>query len=155
MTQVIENKPPRRALIATLSHFCASRRRFVGRSFSSDITGVAPTRYRCAALPAESLAAVWRAACTRSRVQGFSRRIQPPASSLQHREPNRNIRRLETHLTPAISIRAPRLIATKSHLANSRFRRGYRSSPVADMRGECLQSGASGSEAHLREKEAR
>jgi hypothetical protein len=146
MTQLIENKPPRRALIATLSHFCASRRRFVGRSFSSDITRVARTRYRCAG----SLAA-----CTRSTVQGFYGRIQPPASGLPHREPNRNIRRLETHLTPAKSIRGPRLIATKSHLANSRFRRGYRSSPVADMRGECLQSGASGSETHLCEKEAR
>jgi hypothetical protein len=103
MTQLIENKPPRRALIATLSQFCASRRRFVGRSSSSDITGVARTRYRCAG----SLAA-----CTRSTVQGFYGRIQPPASGLQHRKPNRNIRRLETHLTPAISIRAPRLIAT-------------------------------------------
>jgi Cof subfamily protein (haloacid dehalogenase superfamily) len=40
MTQLIENKPPRCALIATLSHFCPSRR-FVGRSFSSDITDIA------------------------------------------------------------------------------------------------------------------
>src|SRR5271156_6619220 len=52
MTQLIENKPPRRALIATLSHFSALRGRFVGRRFSSDITGVAPTRYRCADSPA-------------------------------------------------------------------------------------------------------
>src|ERR1700722_1628257 len=37
MTQLIENKPPRRGMIATLSHFCPPRRRFVGRSFSSDI----------------------------------------------------------------------------------------------------------------------
>jgi hypothetical protein len=83
MTQLIENKPPRPALIAAHSHFCTSRRRFVGRSFSSDITRVAGTRYRCAALPA---------ACTRFGVQGVSRRIQ-------HQEPNRNIPLLEAALT--------------------------------------------------------
>jgi hypothetical protein len=48
MTQLIENKPRRRALIATLSHFSPRRRRFVGRNFSSDITDDAQSAYRCA-----------------------------------------------------------------------------------------------------------
>ena len=47
MTQLIENKPRRHALIATLSHFYPSRS-FVGRSFSSDITRDARSAYRCA-----------------------------------------------------------------------------------------------------------
>jgi hypothetical protein len=72
MTQLIENKPRRHALIATLLHFYPSRR-FVGRSFrafcvpipsgSSDITDDARSAYRCADSPAEGLAAVGRAAC--------------------------------------------------------------------------------------------
>src|SRR5271168_5331305 len=70
MTQLIENKPPRHALIATLLHFSAL-----------------------------------------------------PAPSLQHQEPNRNIPRLETHLTSAESMRNSLLIATKAHFASTRFSR--------------------------------
>src|SRR4029077_19179483 len=122
MTQLIENKPPRRALIVTLFHSDApttvvvlpnrglpgrrrvepggpvqreskdrprlSHRCFVGRSFSSAITGDARSAYRCAPLFAEGLAAFRRAACIRS----FDR-------SSKSRNSNRNIRRLETHLT--------------------------------------------------------
>jgi hypothetical protein len=47
MTQLIENKPRRRALIATLLHFSLG-----GRSFSSDITDDARSAYRCADSPA-------------------------------------------------------------------------------------------------------
>src|SRR4029077_14595027 len=71
MTQLIENKPRRQPLIATLSHSCPSpvwgvrwappesrnrTRRLVGRSFSSDITRDARSAFLCADSPA---------ACTR------------------------------------------------------------------------------------------
>src|SRR5580700_490000 len=107
MTQLVENKPPRRALIATLSHISTRRRRFVGRSFSSDITHDARSAYGCAASPAEGLAALWRAACVRPGIEVYSRLIQPLVSSPQPPEPNRNIPRLETNLTPAVSMSAP------------------------------------------------
>jgi hypothetical protein len=85
MTQLIENKRRRRVLIATLSRFSPRPRRFVGRSLSSDITDGARSAYRCKSLadraaqvpgkgslgdnsPAEGLAALWRAACTDSRL---------------------------------------------------------------------------------------
>jgi hypothetical protein len=144
MTQLIENKPPRRALIATLLHFddpttvvvlpnrgLPGRRRvepggpvqreskdrprlshrcFVGRSFSSDITDDARSAYRCAPLFAEGLAAFRRAACIRS----FDR-------SSKSRNSNRNIRRLETHLTLGRSTRNPFLIATKLHIVKLGF----------------------------------
>jgi uncharacterized membrane protein len=90
MTQLIENKPPRRALIATLSHFYPPRRRFVGQSLGSDINGVARRGYHCA------------------------RGTQPPDSCLQPQEPNRQIPRLETNLTRAESIRTAFPIA-KNH----------------------------------------
>ena len=101
MSQLTENKPRRRALIATLSHFSARRRCFVGRSFSSDITDDARSAYRCAG----SIAA-----CIRS----FDR-------SSKSRNSNRNIRRLETHLTLGQSTRNPFLIATKLHIVKPRF----------------------------------
>jgi hypothetical protein len=74
MTQLIENKPRRRALIATLLHFSPRRRGFVGRSFSSDITDDARSAYRCqsfadgaAQVPGEgSLGDKSSAACTDS-----------------------------------------------------------------------------------------
>jgi len=110
MAQRIQNKPSRRALIATLLHFSPRRRCFVGRSFSSDITDDARSAYRCAPLFAEGLAAFRRAACIRS----FDR-------SSKSRNSNRNIRRLETHLTLGRSTRNPFLIATKLHIVKPRF----------------------------------
>jgi hypothetical protein len=74
MTQLIENKPRRRALIATLSHFSRSRRA-----------------------------------------------LQPLVSRLQRQESNRNNPRLEAYLTPAKSMRAAALIATKPHIADPLF----------------------------------
>src|SRR5271168_5158373 len=106
MAQLIENKPPRRAPIATLSHLCPSRRfgilssrhggaypkryRFVGRSFSSDITDDARSAFLCAG----SIAA-----CIRS----FDRSSKCRISNRQNPE-------LETHLSPAESMYAPLLI---------------------------------------------
>ena len=88
MAQRIQNKPPRRALIATLLHFSPRRRCFVGRSFSSDMTDDARSAYRCAPLFAEGLAAFRRAACIRSSDRSSKSRIS-----------NRNNRRLESCLT--------------------------------------------------------
>jgi hypothetical protein len=101
MTQLIENKPPRRALIATLLHFSPPRRCFVGRSFSSDMTDDARSAYRCAG----SIAA-----CIRSFDRSSKSRIS-----------NRNIPRLETHLTLGRSTRNPFLIATKLHIVKLGF----------------------------------
>src|ERR1700726_290938 len=88
MAQRIQNKPSRRALIATLWHFSPRRRCFVGRSFSSDMTDDARSAYRCAPLFAEGLAAFRRAACIRSSDRSSKSRIS-----------NRNNRRLESCLT--------------------------------------------------------
>src|ERR1700722_4951879 len=110
MAQRIQNKPSRRALIATLWHFSPRRRCFVGRSFSSDITDDARSAYRCAPLFAEGLAAFRRAACIRSFDRSSKSRIS-----------NRNIPRLETHLTLGRSTRNPFLIATKLHIVKLGF----------------------------------
>jgi len=158
MTQLIENKPRRRALIATLLHFDdptrvvvlpnrsrpsprhtglpgrrqgepgrsvelggsvqreskdrprLSHRCFVGRSFSSDMTDDARSAYRCAPLFAEGLAAFRRAACIRSFDRSSKSRIS-----------NRNIPRLETHLTLGRSTPNPFLIATKLHIVKLGF----------------------------------
>src|SRR3984957_20058003 len=139
MTQLTENKPRRRAMIATLSHFddptrvvvlpnrglpgrrqvepggpvqreskdlpYPSHRYLVGRCFSSDITGLAHIAYLSAGSHAEGLAELRRAACTRSGARPSRLTI-----------PNRNIRRLETHLTRAKSTRASFLIATNDDI---------------------------------------
>jgi hypothetical protein len=80
-------------------------RRFVGRSFSSDITDDARSAFLCAASPAEGLGAVRRAACIRLIDRSSKCRIS-----------NRNSRRLETYLTSPESIRAAVLIATNDDL---------------------------------------
>jgi hypothetical protein len=100
MTQLIENKPRRHALIATLLHFHPSQG-FGGRGFSSDITRDSRSAYRCAG----SIAA-----CIRSFDRSSKSRIF-----------NRNIPLLETHLTHAQSMRAPFLIANSSQISNSQI----------------------------------
>jgi len=82
-------------------------RRFVGRSFSSDLTRDARRVYLCAASPAEGLAAVRRAAWIRLIDRSSKCHIS-----------NRNNRRLETYLTAAESTCAAVLIATNDDLTN-------------------------------------
>src|ERR1700732_584259 len=98
MTQLVENKPRRRALIATLSHFSPTRCRFVGRSFSSDITRVARSAYHCAASSA---------ACTYSC-------DRPSESQISNRQNPES----ELYLTLAKSTPAPFLIANLSMVAS-------------------------------------
>ena len=84
MIQLTENKPQRRALIATLSHFSPS-------------CNASCTRFRAV-----------NCKCACGSVEG------------NVRVPNRNIRRLEPHLTRAKSTRESFLIATNDDIVKSR-----------------------------------
>src|SRR5271156_1889216 len=112
MTQLIENKPRRRALIATLSHFYPSRR-LVGRSFSSDIMEVARSAFLCAGSSA---------ACIRSKEEAAQVLGEWSAvdqfNVVRRRISNRQIPESEPHLTLAKSTPATFLIANLSMVAS-------------------------------------
>jgi hypothetical protein len=103
MTQLIENTPPRRALIATLSHFCASRRRFVA---SGILFGVGASHNKSVL----SLTST----CADSLAQPPA--VPPRAVFLIDRGC-----RLETDVTPAQSSKTPFLIVAESTFRNSAF----------------------------------
>jgi hypothetical protein len=129
MTQLIENKPPRRALIATLSHFYTSRRfripssrhggacperyRFVGRSFSSDLSGEAQHAY-----PRQSFVGRSFSSDITDDARSAYRCAGPMAAcsrlcdrSSKCRISNRQVPRLGTHLNPCAASNQSLLIA--------------------------------------------
>ena len=104
MTQLIENKPRRRSLIATLSHFCPSCR-YCGWEGSANACvragGSASTK------TSEPLA------CPNAPQQRTAthRSVELPASKFQRQEFNRQLSELGTNLNPATSTRVLVLIA--------------------------------------------
>jgi len=112
MTQLIENKPPRRALIATLLRFCPSAcvTPFLidsGYRLEADLS---PCRINANAISNRRWIAVSPSCSLAGPISHFG-------------ISNRNIPRLETDLTRAESARDPLLIATNTYFANPRFSR--------------------------------
>jgi len=164
MTELIENKPRRRAMIATLLHFDDPARVVVlpnrdRPSLPAAVSLLAKEGPRHTGLPGRRQSELGRSVELGGSVRRESKDLfwllhQPPPSGLQHQEPNRNNRRLEAHLNPAKSTRTSLLIATNRGL---RFRdvcefRSYtKQQLVQGIYGQklCDYGGADGYAAHF------